>query len=169
MQYFTMNDMGKWLTQIATKIFPLFKDEFFAPSLAVSIGIIALLILIRFTTFNFLPAWLQLQGCIRRLKSFSTWEDFSKGFGDFDLYMLQKVKVLRHGWKEFSKTIIPPSDGESRPIWITVRPSFYFNMADTEHYLGLRSFRLEQYPGGTGSPPHIFRTCCSVILCLRGH
>ena len=139
MQYLTI--MGKWLTQNATKIFPLFKNEYFAPSLAGLIGILAVCILIKFIVRYFLPAWMQLHGCIKLLKSYSTWEDFSKGFGDFDLYMLQKAKVLRHGWEEFKKTIIPPNDGESRPIWITVRPSLYFNIADTEHHLGLRSFQ----------------------------
>ena len=139
MQYL-MTSMGKWLTHYALKIFPLFKNESFAPSLAVSIGIIALFILLKFVSFHFIPVCLQLNSCVRRLRKFGSWEEFSKGFGDFNLYMDQK-KIFKYAWNEYNKTIIPPNEHKSGPIWITVRPSVYLNAAELEHYLGLRSFQ----------------------------
>ncbi|MGC8491834.1 MAG: hypothetical protein ACP5SH_08855, partial [Syntrophobacteraceae bacterium] len=135
-----MNTMGSWLLQIGGKVFPLFKDEFFAPFLAGSIGIFSIFILVRFILQRFFPVCIQLNACLKRLKEFASWEDFTKNFDNFRSFMDQR-KIFKHAWGEFCKTIIPPNDNEARPIWITVRPSTYFNTSDLEHYLGLRSFQ----------------------------
>jgi hypothetical protein len=37
MQYFSIPELGKWFTKYAMQIFPLFKEESFAPGLAVAI------------------------------------------------------------------------------------------------------------------------------------
>ncbi len=140
MLYLMMTKMGGLINQIGAKIFPWFKNDFVAPFLAGAIGIFALVILLYFLFRRFLPAFMQLSGCMRRLKSFASWEEFSRAenFNGFNAYMEQK-KLFMHAWKEFCKTIIRPNEDESRAIWITVRPSVYLNAADLEGNLRLRS------------------------------
>ena len=103
-RYFSVTELGEWFTEYAMQLFPFFKNEFFAPGLAMAIIAIGLLMACYFTA-RFLPAGIQLRNCAARLKAYENWEEFSKKFGDFDLYVATKAKILSHGWREFTETL----------------------------------------------------------------
>jgi len=139
--FYLITQLGVHFSGVASKVFPLFQNENFAPGVAGVIVVFAMLLAAQFLIHRFLPALWELKSCQNRLAAFKTREDFAGGFNEFNTFISKKTKILKHGWQKFTETIILPDGQDNRPLWITIRPSVFLNMEDAEHRLGLKWLR----------------------------
>lgn len=125
------------------------------PNIPISLSIVILtlgaLAILYFLLGKMLPAFATLRHLRRRVTQASGEEEFAAQYEDISRE-LSKSKLVRHGWKEFTETLILPKPDEPQVIKNTSRPSAYMNVSSAEASgLHLRLFQaLPNYFVGLG-------------------
>jgi ABC-type transporter Mla subunit MlaD len=121
--------------------------------IVLSIAILALgaFAILYFLLGKMLPAFATLRRLRRRIKQTDGEEQFAAQYEDISRE-LSESKLVRHGWREFTETLILPKSDEPQVIKNTSRPSAYMNVSSAEATgLHLRLFQaLPNYFVGLG-------------------
>jgi methyl-accepting chemotaxis protein len=84
-------------------------------------------LLLWFVILRASPALFRLRQVNRRLRALDGYYAFRYNFAEVN-EAFDRIRMLRHGWSEFKKTLIVPRDGKAAPIRNTARPSSYLNL-----------------------------------------
>jgi hypothetical protein len=132
-------DLGAWTKEHILPLFLAFKEENFAPALALVIFASALALCAAFVLYS---TYIRIQisrrtYAVRRIKDKP---GFAKAMPEIE-GLMSKSRYLRHSWEKFRETLIEPLPDEPaiQVIRNTVRPQSYFNMS--EEGLGFALFR----------------------------
>lgn len=117
-----------------------YRDPGFAPTLAVGIGALALLLLVGYFFRTFWPTVRGLRALHRDLyrilglaqDDHDCRQAFKSRFGEIE-EAFQKRIWLRRPWDSFAETLVHQDSREEAPIWNTIRPVSYFNVNELTH------------------------------------
>jgi methyl-accepting chemotaxis protein len=122
-----------WLGKAMDQLKPLF-TLFEGPELAIGLAIVLLVaggVVWVLMVARILPIWVRLVSLTRYVRPHQeTYAKFRAVFPEFG-ERLQKLKFLRHGWLEFSETLVIRDDPDE-PILNTARPQLYINVQAVE-------------------------------------
>jgi hypothetical protein len=132
-----INDLGVYLVQyrdiVLVPLFNNFRHEEVAIGLALFLLIVAFLFGIWFLFRHILPASITLKRLLNLVTECDGAVSFKESYPQISM-AFNEVKFLRHGWAEFTETLLIPNDGEAKPIRNTQRPGQYLNTRAAEAF-----------------------------------
>lgn len=137
---FDILSLGINIQELVSPVFDKFTKPGFAPLLATGMVSGAILYSL-WIYFRYIRQGKKSIYKARKLfLTIQTQEDFSNAYSEIKEVM-NDIPLLKHGWSEFSETLIPP-DGKITIFRNTVRPSYYLNANEVEHSIGLKKIHF---------------------------
>lgn len=116
---------------LKNNFFILFKEETVPVALAVLLIVLGFLCLIYLVLIKWLPIRVRLARVEAVVRKSDGDLGFVQQYSTIDRAVC-KIRYLRHGWKEFEKSLVMPEDVNSEPIRNTERPNVYLNLTSAE-------------------------------------
>src|SRR5829696_8589278 len=100
-------DLGEWTTRHIRPLFEIFRDEYVAPALALTIVMVALALCVLFALYTtYIRSQVRRRThAVRRIRSKT---EFAEKMPQVERLMLRS-KYLRHSWQKFRETLIEPT------------------------------------------------------------